>query len=87
MKRKIFCTYLQSYAEAQEFQLYPGEIGKRIYEEISKKAWKAWQERQTVLINEKKLSMIHDEHRKLLEKEMINFLFKGNMVISTEYTE
>lgn len=39
MSRMIFCTFLQRDAEGQDFQLYPGETGKRIYNEISKEAW------------------------------------------------
>lgn len=74
MSRTIFCTFLQREAEGQDFQLYPGELGKRIYNEISKEAWAQWQHKQTMLINEKKLNMMNAEHRKLLEQEMVNFL-------------
>ena len=77
MARTIFCTFLQRDAEGQDFQLYPGDLGKRIYNEISKEAWGQWQKKQTMLINEKKLSMMNPEHRKLLEQEMVNFLFEG----------
>ena len=52
MSRTIFCTFLQREAEGQDFQLYPGELGKRIYNEISKEAWAQWQHKQTMLINE-----------------------------------
>ena len=72
MSRTIFCTFLQREAEGQDFQLYPGELGKRIYNEISKEAWAQWQHKQTMLINEKKLNMMNAEHRKLLEQEMVN---------------
>ncbi|BEU80239.1 hypothetical protein EAG21025_35520 [Enterobacter asburiae] len=58
MARTIFCTFLQRDAEGQDFQLYPGDLGKRIYNEISKEAWGQWQKKQTMLINEKKLSMM-----------------------------
>ncbi len=63
MSRTIFCTFLQREAEGQDFQLYPGELGKRIYNEISKEAWAQWQHKQTMLINEKKLNMMNAEHR------------------------
>jgi Fe-S cluster biosynthesis and repair protein YggX len=59
MSRTIFCTFLQREADGQDFQLYPGELGKRIYNEISKEAWAQWQHKQTMLINEKKLSMMN----------------------------
>lgn len=86
MSRTIFCTFLQREAEGQDFQLYPGELGKRIYHEISKEAWAQWQHKQTMLINEKKLNMMNAEHRKLLEQEMVNFLFEGKEVHIEGYT-
>ncbi|MFP1725829.1 oxidative damage protection protein [Lonsdalea quercina] len=86
MSRTIFCTFLQREAEGQDFQLYPGELGKRIYNEISKDAWGQWQTKQTMLINEKKLSMMNVEDRKLLEEEMQKFLFEGKDVQIDGYT-
>ncbi|EMX8401410.1 oxidative damage protection protein [Yersinia enterocolitica] len=86
MSRTIFCTFLKKEAEGQDFQLYPGEIGKRIYNEISKEAWSQWITKQTMLINEKKLSMMNVEDRKLLEQEMVNFLFEGQDVYIEGYT-
>ena len=68
MSRTIFCTFLQREADGQDFQLYPGELGKRIYNEISKEAWAQW------------------EHRKLLEQEMVQFLFEGKDVHIEGYT-
>lgn len=81
-----FLYFLQREAEGQDFQLYPGELGKRIYNEISKEAWAQWQHKQTMLINEKKLNMMNAEHRKLLEQEMVNFLFEGKEVHIEGYT-
>ena len=80
MSRTIFCTFLQRDAEGQDFQLYPGDVGKRIYNEISKEAWGEWMKKQTMLINEKKLNMMNVDDRKLLEEEMIKFLFEGHDV-------
>lgn len=76
-KSIIFCQFLEKEAEQQDFQIYPGELGKLIYNKISKEAWLQWISKQTVLINENKLSTINIQHRKFLEKKMINFLFKG----------
>ncbi|MFI8417946.1 oxidative damage protection protein [Serratia sp. NPDC078593] len=86
MSRTLFCTYLQREAEGQDFQLYPGEIGKRIYNEISKEAWAEWMKKQTMLINEKKLNMMNPDDRKLLEAEMVRFLFEGHDVHIEGYT-
>ncbi|WP_413737071.1 oxidative damage protection protein [Sodalis sp. RH21] len=80
MSRTIFCTFLNREAEGQDFQFYPGELGKRIFDNISKEAWAQWQTKQTMLINEKKLSMMNLADRKILEQEMIKFLFEGHDV-------
>ncbi|MDO4697493.1 MAG: oxidative damage protection protein [Pasteurellaceae bacterium] len=80
MARTVFCTYLKQEAEGLDFQLYPGELGKRIFDSISKQAWSEWIKKQTMLVNEKKLNMMNAEHRKQLETEMINFLFEGKDV-------
>ncbi|WP_457913820.1 oxidative damage protection protein [Candidatus Gillettellia adelgis] len=77
MSRTIFCVFLQRVAKGQNFQFYPGNLGKRIFNEISQEAWNKWIKKQTMLINEKKLSMIRFDDRKFLEQEMIKFLFKG----------
>lgn len=51
-----------------------------------KEAWSQWITKQTMLINEKKLSMMNIEDRKLLEQEMVNFLFEGQDVHIAGYT-
>ncbi|PSW04656.1 oxidative damage protection protein [Photobacterium lipolyticum] len=86
MSRTVFCTRLKKDAEGLDFQLYPGELGKRIFDNISKEAWAEWQSKQTMLINEKKLNMMNPEHRQLLETEMVNYLFEGQDVVIDGYT-
>ena len=86
MSRTVFCVRLQQDAEGLDFQLYPGELGQRIFDTVSKQAWAQWQAKQTMLINEKKLNMMNVEHRQLLETEMVNFLFEGKDVVIDGYT-
>ena len=80
MARMVFCEYLKQEAEPLDFKLYTGELAKRIYQSDSNKAWGEWIKKQTMLVNEKKLNMMNAEHRKLLEQEMVNFLFEGKDV-------
>lgn len=75
--RKVFCQYQQAEAEGLDFSPWPGETGKRIYENIGKPAWSAWLAHQTMLINENRLSPLDPKHRAFLEGEMIKFLFEG----------
>ncbi|UDG80763.1 putative Fe(2+)-trafficking protein [Candidatus Hartigia pinicola] len=85
MSRKIFCTFLQCNTDGQDFQIYPGELGERIFNEISKVAWSQWMTRQTMLINDKKLNTLNSKHLKMLEEEMIKFLFKKRGVNINAY--
>ena len=80
MSRTVFCEYLQKDAQGLDFQLYPGELGKKIFNSISKEAFALWQAKQIMLINEKKLNMMNAEHRQFLEAQMEAFLFKGEDV-------
>lgn len=73
MTRIIFCTFLKCNTEGFDLQFYPGIIGKKLYNTISKKAWLIWIKKQTSIINEKKLNMFKLEDRKYLENKMIDF--------------
>lgn len=78
MSRSVFCQYEQRDTEGLDFAPWPGELGKRVFQNIGKNAWQAWLAHQTMLINENRLSPLNPEHRALLEKEMVKFLFEGS---------
>jgi len=75
VSRKVQCQLLGEELDGLSFQPYPGELGKRIYEQISQQAWQKWLALQTMLINENRLSPLNPEHRKYLEGEMEKFFF------------
>lgn len=77
MSRIVFCQNLKKEAEGLAFQLYPGEVGKRIFDNICQEAWTAWQKKQTMLINEKKMNMMNPDDRAFLEQAMVGYLFEG----------
>ena len=77
MSRTVFCVKLQREAEGLGFAPYPGELGKRIYENVSKEAWMQWLAHQTMLINENRLSPLDPKARKFLEVEMEKYFFGG----------
>lgn len=77
MSRIVFCQNLQKEGDGLDYQLYPGEIGKRIFDNICKEAWTIWQKKQTMLINEKKMNMMNPDDRAFLEKAMVAYLFEG----------
>lgn len=75
MTRKVQCVVLKSEAEGLERPTYPGELGRRIYENVSKEAWGRWVRHQVMLINEYRLSPVEPKARRLLEAEMEKFFF------------
>ena len=77
MTRMVYCQYLKREAEGLPYAPWPGALGQRIYAEISREAWGKWQQQQTMLINENRLSPLDPETRTLLAAEMEKFLFGG----------
>jgi Fe-S cluster biosynthesis and repair protein YggX len=71
----VNCVKLGKEAEGLDRLTYPGDLGQRIYEGISKEAWQSWVNHQTMLMNEYRLSPINPKDRKFLEEEMEKFLF------------
>ncbi len=75
MSRRVQCVLLKTEAEGLDRPPYPGELGRRIYEQVSKPAWQQWLAHQTMLINEYRLTPIEPRARKFLEEEMEKFFF------------
>ena len=75
MSRTVYCVKLQREAEGLAYAPYPGELGKRIFENVSKEAWTQWLAHQTMLINENRLSPLDPKARKFLEGEMEEYFF------------
>ena len=75
MTRMVQCVKLGKEAEGLDRPTYPGELGKRIFESVSKEAWQQWMRQQTMLINEYRLSPMDPKARKFLEEQMEKFFF------------
>ncbi|MEM7255898.1 MAG: oxidative damage protection protein [Pseudomonadota bacterium] len=75
MARMVNCIKLGHEAEGLDRPTYPGDLGKRIYENVSKEAWQSWMGHQTMLINEYRLTPVDPKARKFLEEEMEKFFF------------
>jgi len=66
MARTVICIKLGKEAEGLDFAPYPGELGKRIWESVSKEAWAAWLKHQTMLVNENRLNLADARARQYL---------------------
>ena len=77
MSRTVFCVKLQKEAEGLDFPPYPGELGKRLWESVSKEAWAGWLKHQTMLVNENRLNLADARARKYLASQMEGYFFGG----------
>ena len=75
MAHLVQCVLLKKEAPGLDRAPYPGELGKRIYENVSKAAWSQWITHQTMLLNEYRLTPVEPKARKFLEAEMEKFFF------------
>jgi Fe-S cluster biosynthesis and repair protein YggX len=75
MARTVQCIKLGREAEGLDFPTYPGELGKRIFDNVSKEAWQAWIKHQTMLVNENRLNLSDAKARKYLAEQMENHFF------------
>jgi len=86
MSRTVHCVKLNRDAEGLDYPPYPGDLGKKIYEQVSKEAWQLWMTHQTMLINEYRLSPMDPKSRKFLEAELDKFFFGEGSVLPEGYT-
>lgn len=75
MARTVQCTYLKKEGEGLDFAPYPGELGKRIFDNISKEAFELWKRHQTMLVNENRLNLADARARQYLARQMEQFFF------------
>ena len=75
MPRMVNCIKLGREAEGLDFPPVPGDLGKRIFENVSKEAWQQWVRLQTMLINENRLNLVDANARKYLAEQMQKHFF------------
>ncbi len=85
MPRVVKCVKLGREAEGLDFPPFPGELGKRLFENVSKEAWKAWLEQQKMLVNENRLNLADPAARKYLAEQTEKFFFGAGADVASGY--
>ena len=75
MARMVYCIHLKKEAEGLAYPPYPGELGKRIYDQVSKEAFELWKRHQTMLVNENRLNLADARARQYLARQMEQYFF------------
>ena len=87
MSRTVNCVVLGSEAEGLERPPYPGDLGQRIFDNVSKLAWQRWLGHQTMLINDYRLTPFEPKARQFLEQEMEKFFFGDGSEAPPDFKE
>ena len=81
----VKCVKLDREAEGMDFPPFPGALGKRIFENVSKEAWKGWLEQQKMLVNENRLSLADPAARKYLMEQTESYFFGSGADVAAGY--
>ena len=71
----VYCVKLNKESEGLDRAPYPGELGKKILDSVSKDAWQMWLDHQTMLINENSLNLFDESSQSYLKEQMENYFF------------
>lgn len=85
MARMVHCVKLGRELEGLDKPPFAGELGQRIYDNVSKDAWKLWTQHMTMVVNEFRLSMANPESQKILMEQMEQFFFGEGAALPPEY--
>jgi len=85
MARMVNCIKLGKEAEGMVYPPYPGELGKRIYLQVSQEAWATWLKQQTMLVNENRLSLADPAARKYLTEQTEKYFFGEGADVAEGY--
>lgn len=80
MARMVHCVKLDKEAEGLDYPPYPGELGKKIFDNVSKEGWEAWKNLQTMMVNEYRLNMLDPTARQYIKEQMENYFFGDGKV-------
>ena len=87
MSHKVQCIKLGHEAEGLAFQVWPGDLGQRIYDNVSQQAWNEWMKHQTMLVNENRINPMDPKGRQFIEQEMEKYFFGEGSEKPAHFTE
>ena len=85
MARRVHCVLLNKESDGLDFQVYPGELGKRIYDNVSKEAWKMWVEHMKMLMNEYRLNLGTQEAQEFIIQQMEQYFFGEGSALPPDF--
>lgn len=85
MSRTVQCVKLGIEAEGLEKPPFKGPLGQRVFEQVSKQAWRMWLEHSKMLINEYRLDLVSEAGQKVWMAELEKFFWGEGSAVPAEY--
>ncbi len=83
--RLVHCVKFQKDLPGLPEAPWPGELGQRIYDSVSVEAWKLWEERMKMILNEYRLMPFQKEAQELVAKHMEDFFFGEGSALPPDF--
>ena len=83
--RVVHCVKLQKDLPGLNSPPWPGELGKKIYDNVSAQAWKLWEDRQKMILNEYRLLPWQKEAQELIARQLEEFFFGESATLPPGY--
>jgi Fe-S cluster biosynthesis and repair protein YggX len=83
--RMVFCVKFQRQMPGLDAPPWPGELGQRLYEHVSAEAWKLWEERQKMILNEYRLLPWQKEAQEQIRMHLEQFFFGEGAALPPGY--
>jgi Fe-S cluster biosynthesis and repair protein YggX len=83
--RTVFCVKLQRQMPGLDEPPWPGELGQRIYENVSAEAWRGWEDRMRMVLNEYRLQPWQKEAQDLVAQLMQEYFFGSGSALPPNY--
>jgi Fe-S cluster biosynthesis and repair protein YggX len=85
MSRTVNCVKLGKELPGLDSPPWPGELGERIFNNVSLEAWKLWEERMKMILNEYRLLPFQKEAQDLMARQMTEFFFSEASAAPPDY--
>lgn len=83
--RTVFCVKFQKEMRGLATPPWPGDLGQRVFESVSADAWKLWEERMKMILNEYRLMPWQKEAQEVIQKYMEDFFFGEGAALPPGY--
>jgi Fe-S cluster biosynthesis and repair protein YggX len=84
-QRMVKCVKFQRELPGLEEPPFDNDLGKRIFDNVSKDAWKMWLEHMKMILNEYRLNLAERESQQIIKQQMEEYFFGEGSALPPGY--